>query len=345
MLRRPHGVTHHDRATAGGDLRGALADGARDRTGRPRRLLPLRPLQIDRGIATGRAAVGPTDSWATLAALARETTRLRLGTMLSAATFRLPGPLAITVAQVDQMSGGRIEFGLGAGWYEEEHIAYGIPFPPDARRAPRAPCRAARDHHRAVDDAGRRDLLLRGPVLPPLREPGSPQAGPAAPPTDHRWGAGTKLMPRLAARFADECNVSFEPVATLAAVGSALDEACLELGREPSSVVRSVALGTICGESEADCERRAAASGRDLVRLARGGAVGAPEEVAELLHAYSGCRRLACLPAAPRRHRSRARRAHRRTARPPRRGPLSARPRALRAVVAHSPGAPATSQR
>jgi len=78
----------------------------------------------------GSGLPGPTDAWATLAGRAIETSRIRLGTMMSSATFRLPGPLAITVAQVDQMSGGRAEFGLGAGWYEAEHTAYGIPFPP-----------------------------------------------------------------------------------------------------------------------------------------------------------------------------------------------------------------------
>ena len=77
---------------------------------------------------------GPTDSWATLAGLAVETSRIRLGTLVTAATFRLPGPLAITVAQVDQMSGGRVELGLGSGWFEAEHTAYGIPFPSVAER-------------------------------------------------------------------------------------------------------------------------------------------------------------------------------------------------------------------
>src|SRR4051812_682932 len=72
---------------------------------------------------------GPTDAWITLAGLARETSRIRLGTLMTAGTFRLPGVLAIQVAQVDQMSGGRVEFGLGAGWYEEEHTAYGTPSP------------------------------------------------------------------------------------------------------------------------------------------------------------------------------------------------------------------------
>src|ERR1700754_3430880 len=77
---------------------------------------------------------GPTDAWLTLAALARETTTIRLGTLVSAATFRLPGPLAIGVAQVDQMSGGRVELGIGSGWYTDEHRAYGIPFPALAER-------------------------------------------------------------------------------------------------------------------------------------------------------------------------------------------------------------------
>jgi len=71
---------------------------------------------------------GPTDAWITLAGLARETSRIRLGTLVTSATFRLPGPLAISVAQVDQMSGGRVELGIGTGWYETEHAAYGIPF-------------------------------------------------------------------------------------------------------------------------------------------------------------------------------------------------------------------------
>src|SRR5699024_9483533 len=77
----------------------------------------------------GDGLPGPTDAWTTLAGLARETSRIRLGTLVSSATFRRPGVLAIQVAQVDQMSGGRVEIGLGTGWYAEEHAAYGIPFP------------------------------------------------------------------------------------------------------------------------------------------------------------------------------------------------------------------------
>ena len=82
----------------------------------------------------GDGLPGPTDAWITLAGLARDTSRIRLGTLVTSATFRLPGPLAISVAQVDEMSGGRVELGLGAGWFEAEHTAYGIPFPPLGER-------------------------------------------------------------------------------------------------------------------------------------------------------------------------------------------------------------------
>src|SRR5438270_14053777 len=82
-----------------------------------------------RHFGEGDGAPGPTDSWVTLGAIARETSRIRLGTMVTSATFRMPGMLAITVAQVDAMSDGRVELGLGTGWYDDEHHAYGIPFP------------------------------------------------------------------------------------------------------------------------------------------------------------------------------------------------------------------------
>src|SRR3954447_23105048 len=82
----------------------------------------------------GDGLPGPTDAWVTLAGLARETSRIRLGTLVSSSTFRLPGPLAIAVAQVDAMSGGRVELGIGTGWYDAEHSAYAIPFPPLGER-------------------------------------------------------------------------------------------------------------------------------------------------------------------------------------------------------------------
>ncbi len=82
----------------------------------------------------GDGLPGPTDAWVTLAGLARDTSTIRLGTLMTSVTFRYPGPLAISVAQVDQMSGGRVELGLGAGWFEDEHRAYGIPFPDNQER-------------------------------------------------------------------------------------------------------------------------------------------------------------------------------------------------------------------
>ncbi len=95
----------------------------------------------------------------TLGGLAVQTSRIRLGTLVTAATFRLPGPLAISVAQVDQMSGGRVEFGFGTGWFEQEHTAYGIPFP-SLQGAVRPVRGAARDHHRALGDPAGRDVFL-----------------------------------------------------------------------------------------------------------------------------------------------------------------------------------------
>ena len=124
---------------------------------------------------------GPTEAWATLAALAVETSRIRLGTLVTPATFRLPGPLAITVAQVDQMSGGRVELGLGAGWYEAEHTAYGVPFPPLGERFDIL-YRAAGDHHRAVGHGRRRDVLLLRNALPAVGLARAAEARAAAAP-------------------------------------------------------------------------------------------------------------------------------------------------------------------
>jgi alkanesulfonate monooxygenase SsuD/methylene tetrahydromethanopterin reductase-like flavin-dependent oxidoreductase (luciferase family) len=100
---------------------------------------------------------GPTDAWTTLAGLARDTSRIRLGTLLTAATFRLPGPLAITVAQVDAMSGGRVELGLGAGWFDDEHAGIRNTVP-SGRRTLRETRRAAGDHHRIMDNGSQCDV-------------------------------------------------------------------------------------------------------------------------------------------------------------------------------------------
>ncbi len=222
---------------------------------------------------------GPTDSWATLAGLAVETSRIRLGTLMSAATFRLPGPLAITVAQVDQMSGGRVEFGLGSGWFEAEHAAYGIPFPPVAERfdifeeqlavitglwgTPEGQTFSFDGTHYRVTDS---------PALPkPAQRPRPPVLV---------GGTGARRTPRLAARFADEFNVPFASVADSAAVFARVREACEAAGRYPSSMTYSVAQTVCCGKDEAEFRRRAAAIGQEPAGMREHGLGGTPGEVA-----------------------------------------------------------------
>ncbi|MFY1704373.1 MULTISPECIES: LLM class F420-dependent oxidoreductase [Micromonospora] len=203
---------------------------------------------------------GPTDAWLTLAALARETSRIRLGTLVTSATFRLPGPLALMVAQVDQMSGGRVELGIGAGWYEREHTSYGIPFPAVGERFDRLAEQLevitglwrtpvgetfsfTGDHYRLVD----------APALPkPVQTPG---------PTVIVGGKGPKRTPELAARFADEFNMPFRTVADTAATYERVREACdrvgrAESGREP--LVLSAGVVVAIGRTDAEAERRAA---------------------------------------------------------------------------------------
>src|SRR4051812_34473561 len=157
-------------------------------------------------MGSGSGLPGPSDAWLTLAALARETSTIRLGTLVSPATFRLPGPLAISVAQVDQMSGGRVELGLGTGWLEEEHRAYGIPFPPVAERFGRfeEQLEIILGLWRAEKTSsfeGRYYRLVDPPALPkPVQRPRPPVI---------IGGVGAKRTPRLVAAFADEYNVPF----------------------------------------------------------------------------------------------------------------------------------------
>jgi F420-dependent oxidoreductase-like protein len=229
---------------------------------------------------------GPTDSWITLAGLARETSRLRLGTLLSAATFRLPGPFAIMVAQVDQMSGGRVELGLGAGWFAAEHRAYGIPFPSERER-----------HLRMVEQL----RIVKGLWETPLGETFSFRGGyytledsPALPKPAQRprppvivGGTGLQRTPRVAATHADEFNVSFMDVTESAKRIDAARAACTELGRDPGSLTYSVAVTTCCGRDAAELGRRAAAIGENLAELRAGGLAGSPDEIVDRLGQYA----------------------------------------------------------
>ncbi|MBO0714592.1 MAG: LLM class F420-dependent oxidoreductase [Acidimicrobiales bacterium] len=233
----------------------------------------------------GDGLPGPTDAWVTLAGLARETSRLRLGTLVTAATFRLPGPLAIAVAQVDAMSGGRVELGLGAGWYTAEHTAYGIPFPSLGERFERLEEQLsvitglwAAPPGKPFSFEGRHYRLTESPALPkPVQSPRPPVIV---------GGMGQRRTPRLAARFADEFNVAFGSPETCRTLYDRVRGACAAVGRDPGSMRFSVAMVVCCGADGRELSRRASAIGRDLSELRANGAAGTPAEVAGRLRAW-----------------------------------------------------------
>jgi F420-dependent oxidoreductase-like protein len=234
----------------------------------------------------GDGLPGPTDAWVTLAGLARETSRIRLGTLMTAATFRLPGPLAISVAQVDQMSGGRVEFGIGAGWFEAEHTAYGIPFPSVGERFDRYEEQVAivsglwnTPLGETFDFDGTHYRLAESPALPkPVQSGGIPIIV---------GGAGKKRTPRLAARYAAEFNVPFASAEDNARLFDGVRAACAEEGRDPSSLVYSSALVLCVGKDEAELARRAAAIGREVDELRAHGVAGTPSEAVDVLGRYA----------------------------------------------------------
>ncbi|MDT5033138.1 MAG: hypothetical protein QOC94_3309 [Actinoplanes sp.] len=205
-------------------------------------------------MSADRGLPGPTDAWITLAGLARETTRIRLGTLLNSATFRLPGPLAVMVAQVDAMSGGRIELGLGAGWFEREHTALGIPFPPLGERFDRLDeqLQIIRGLWSTPDEAsfsfdGKHYQLLDAPALPkPVQRPGPPIIV---------GGRGPRRTPELAARYADEFNMPFKSVAETAAGFARVQALASSYER---SVTLSAGVVVAIGRTEAEAQQRAA---------------------------------------------------------------------------------------
>ncbi|WP_116951491.1 LLM class F420-dependent oxidoreductase [Jiangella endophytica] len=224
---------------------------------------------------------GPTDAWTTLAGLARETSRIRLGTLVSSATFRHPGVLAIQVAQVDQMSGGRVELGLGAGWFAQEHAAYGIPFPEKRfglleeqfdviTGLWNTPAGSTFDY------AGSHYTVSDSPGLPkPVQQPVPLIVG----------GNGPRRTPALAAKFAAEYNSSFPAKSDIADRFGAVRKACEDAGRDPDSLVYSVALVACVGADEAEFARRAAAIGREPAEVRENGLAGTPQEVVDGINA------------------------------------------------------------
>jgi F420-dependent oxidoreductase-like protein len=223
---------------------------------------------------------GPTDSWTTLSALAVQTERIRLGTLVTSATFRLPGPLAISVAQADQMSGGRVELGLGAGWFEAEHTGYGIPFPSVGERFARLTeqleivtglwgtpagetCSFSGAHYTVVDS----------PALPK----------PAHPIPVIVSGMGKRRTPALAARFAAEFNIPFAALDDAAPQYERVGQACSDAGRDPGSLVRSCAHTLVIGSDDAAVARRAEALGVDRAALDTNSLAGTPSQIVDRL--------------------------------------------------------------
>ncbi|MFI9102737.1 LLM class F420-dependent oxidoreductase [Streptomyces fildesensis] len=231
----------------------------------------------------GDGLPGPTDAWITLAGLARETSRIRLGTLMTAGTFRLPGVLAIQVAQVDQMSGGRVELGLGTGWYEKEHTAYGIPFPKEKfgrleEQLAIVTGLWATPVGGTFDFDGTYYQLKDSPALPkPVQTKIPVLIG----------GHGAKRTPALAARYADEFNIPFASVEDSRRQFGRVREAAETEGRKKDELVYSNALVACVGRNDAEVARRAAAIGREVDELKANGLAGSPAEVIDKIGQYA----------------------------------------------------------
>jgi F420-dependent oxidoreductase-like protein len=237
------------------------------------------------GDASGLPAY--TDAWTTLAGLARDTSTLRLGTLVTPVTFRPIGTFPAVLAQVDQMSGGRVEVGLGAGWYEAEHAAYGLPFPSLGRRYDLLEDQLAVLHgvwsaapgtqfeHEGL--TGR--VQLQADSLRPAQRPHPPIV---------IGGRGGPRNSRLAATYADEFNISFVGSDVMRQAHDGVRRACEGQGRDPSSMVFSVGLVICCGADEGEVSRRASAIGRDVAELRQNGLTGSPSEILDKLTAYRG---------------------------------------------------------
>lgn len=236
------------------------------------------------GSASGLPAA--TDAWVTLAGLARDTSTIRLGTLVTPVTFRHVGTFTVTAAQVDHMSGGRIEIGLGAGWYEAEHDAFGLPFPAVATRYDLLEDQLAILHGvwsaapgTTFEMTGRTaSVRIEVDTVRALQQPRPPVV---------LGGRGGPRSARLAATYADEYNVAFRPVDDMRSVHDSVRQACERAGRDPSTIVWSAGQVLCCGQTEAEVARRAAAIGREVDELRENGLAGSPSEVLDKLGRFA----------------------------------------------------------
>jgi len=226
---------------------------------------------------------GPSDAWVSLAGLAREVPRIRLGTLVSSVTFRHPGLLAVQVAQVDAMSGGRVECGLGAGWFEREHLATGVPFP--ARRFDlleeqleiltgllRTPAGERFDH------AGSNYRLEDNPALPKPAQTRVPIIV---------GGGGASRTPALAARFADEYNSPFASPEVGAERVGRVRSAAEAIDRDPEGLVYSASVTLALGTDEAEATRRTAVAAKTPEYIRASGVGGTPAQAVDQLGAFA----------------------------------------------------------
>lgn len=231
----------------------------------------------------GDGLPGPSDAWTTLAGLARDTSTIRLGTMMTSATFRFPGPLAIQVAGVDAMSGGRVELGIGAGWFEAEHQKYAIPFPSTGERFDRFEEQLAIITGLWATEGG---FSFDGTHYQVVDSPGLPKPTQTKPPV-LIGGRGKKRTPALTATYADEFNLPFGDLETTRDQFARVRAACESVGRDPDSLTYSNALVVCVGADEAELARRAEAIGREVDELRETGVAGTPQEAVDTIAAYA----------------------------------------------------------
>lgn len=252
----------------------------------------------------GPAGKPTTDAWTVLAGLARETDRIGLGVLVSPVTFRHPGSFAKVVTTVDEMSGGRVEVGVGAGWNDLEHRQQGLPFPPIKERADLLEDQLAilhglwgepdgwsfQGHATSIEDA-----LFRPK---PVNVPGRPIGANGAPrPRIITGGGGSPRGLRIAARWADEFNLSSTGPAEAAVVYAKLDDACRAIGRDPGEVSRSAMAGVLVGRTEDEVHAREtallAAFGQDaegddwLEERRKRWVVGTPDKALAMLQRFA----------------------------------------------------------
>ena len=227
-----------------------------------------------------------------MAGLTRDTSSIRLGTLVTPITFRHLGSLAISVSQIDQMSGGRIELGLGAGWYEEEHKAQGLPFPNIGARFDIL--EESLEVLNAIWNLEEGELFnYEGRTVRFENSMGLPKPKQEKGPPIIMGGIGKRRTPNLVAKYASEYNTPFVSPEGFGSLVSVVKDACVKLGRDPEELIYSCAQVFCCGENETIFSERASAIGREVDELRSNGLAGTPEEVSKRIEEFKqqGCER------------------------------------------------------